>query len=112
MPKSKLKTMFDGVGKKKLKLKWYKDTGFAMSDAGVDSATIYNTGFEGYYLEVFPMKLINKNLRGWEYRIINNEKDIEYESSYSGDHAETPEEAMEWAESTLEDFLKEEKEKY
>jgi hypothetical protein len=88
-------------------LEWIEDTGFAFSDAGEDKAKVYTTGYEGYYLEVFPMKLVNKNLKGWEYQIINEDKGIEYISGVESDgpSAKTPKEAMEWAASTLRTYL-------
>lgn len=88
-------------------LEWAEDTGSAFSDAGEDKAKVYTTEYKGYYLEVFPMKLVNKNLKGWEYQIINDDKGIEYISGVESDGppAETPKEAMKWAASTLRTYL-------
>ncbi len=90
------------------KLDWYEDTDMGMSDEGVEEAPVYRTHYKGYDLEVYPVSLIDKEADGWEYKIINEEKDVDFDSfsetSNGYDHADTPEEAMEWAESTLEDY--------
>ena len=93
------------------RLSWVKDKGFAFSDAGDDEATVYNTYYKGYYVEVFPLKLVRKGLKGWEYQIINNEKGIEYFSpaESGGNHpARTSKEARKYAISTLRTYLEEE----
>jgi hypothetical protein len=91
-------------------LRWGEDTDYAFSDAGVDKAKTYNTYYKGYYLKVFPMKLVNKDLEGWEYEIINDDRGIEYSSGAEtvGPPAKTPQIAKRWAISTLETFLEEE----
>ncbi|MGC8585804.1 MAG: hypothetical protein ACP5L4_06825, partial [Thermoplasmata archaeon] len=89
-------------------LQWSEDTGYALSDAGEDEARIYNTYYAGYYLEVYPVSLVYSGDEGWEYRILNDEKGIDYNSlEYSNgfDHAKTPEEAEKWAIERLKEFL-------
>ena len=89
----------------------------------VDEAPIWETTYRGkegsFYLEVYPLSLIDKNEKGWEYRIIeNNEDDDEDELNFdsgfetgNGDHAPTAKVAMKWAEATLEDMLEEKRAK-
>lgn len=91
-------------------LRWAEDTGYAFSDAGADEARTYNTYYKGYYLQVFPMKLVNRDLEGWEYEIINDDRGIEYMSAAEtiGPPAKTPQIAKDWAISTLKTFLEEE----
>jgi len=100
------------------KLKWYKDTEWAWSDIGADEAKVWRTAYCGkegtFDLEVYPVKLIDKDVEGWEYRIIEDneegtgeEYDSAFESSVGNDHALTAKEAMKWAENTLKDILEE-----
>ena len=109
------------------KLEWYKDTEGGWVDTGVDEADVWKatyTGKEGTFdLEVYPVKLLNKNAKGWEYKIIEIEPDgttikddgFEYDaafdSSNGNDHAPNYKVAMKWAENTLEDILEERKAK-
>jgi len=108
------------------KLKWYKDTGYGQTELAVDEATIWeatHNGKEGLFsLEVYPLKLINKKEKGWEYRIIETEPsgdtnedgidfDSLFETSEGDDHAPTVEVAMKWAENTLKDILEERRSK-
>ena len=104
------------------KLKWYKDTGYGQTESAVDKATVWRATYNGkeglFDLEVYPLKLIDKNAKGWEYRIIEtepngepNEDGIDFDSFYetSGgyDSAPNPKVAMKWAEATLKDILEE-----
>ena len=104
------------------KLKWYKDTGYGQTELAVDEATIWETTYNGeeglFSLEVYPIKLIDKGVEGWEYRIIEDneegtgeEYDSAFESSVGNDHALTAKEAMKWAENTLKDILEERRSK-
>jgi len=104
------------------KLKWYKDTDFGQTEVAVYEAPVWRAeycGKEGIFdLEVYPLKLINKNSEGWEYRIIEDngkgtgeEYDALLESSVGNDHAPTAEKAMKWAELTLNEMLEERREK-
>jgi hypothetical protein len=91
-------------------LKWAEDTGYAFTDVGKDEARIYNTFYAGYYIEVYPVSLFYSGDKGWEYRIINDEKGIDYNSmEYSNgfDHAKTSKEAMKKAIERLKEFLEE-----
>jgi len=98
-------------------LKWYVDTEWALSDMGVNKAKVWRTAYYGkegtFDLEVYPVKLIHKDLKGWEYRIIedNGEGTCEEYDSYAysngNDHAPTAKEAMQWAEAELKDILEE-----
>ncbi len=102
-----------GASKSNLKIRWHKTRETAFSDIGADSAVVYVAKVKGYYIEVYPVKLFDKNAKGWEYRIFNEEK-VDYDSIFNSlsdqDSARTPEEAMRWAEITLRDFLKKERE--
>jgi len=99
------------------KLNWFEDTSGAWSDMGVDLATVWKTAYNGkegsFYIEVYPLSLIDKDLKGWEYRIIEDNGEgtgEEYDSSaYSNgnDHAPNAKVAMRWAYFTLDDILKE-----
>jgi len=102
------------------KLEWHKDTGYGQTELAVDEAPIWETTYRGkersFYLEVYPLSLIDKDEKGWEYRIIeNNEDDNEdeldfdsgFETGNGNDHAPTAKVAMKWAEATLDDILEE-----
>jgi len=55
------------------KLEWYADTEYAYTDIGIDHATVYRAGVEAknkyYEITIYPIKLINKDADGWDYRI-------------------------------------------
>jgi len=104
------------------KLEWYKDTGYGQTELAVDEAPVWRTTYQGkegtFDLEVYPLKLIDKDLKGWEYRITEDNGDDEedegtefdFDSGFeagSGNHAPTAKVAMKWAEATLEDILEE-----
>jgi hypothetical protein len=108
------------------KLIWYKAEEGGWTDDSVDSAKVWQATYNGkeglFSLEVYPLKLINKNAKGWEYRIIEtepsgdpNEDGIDFdslsESSNGNDHAPDAKIAREWAENTLRDFIEERKAK-
>ncbi len=115
----KLKKVFSGGSKyhhkggehnKKLNVQWHKAIGFAYSDAGVDQATVYEAYVGDYYVKVFPKQLIDRESDGWEYEIINEFKNIDYNSAFERtnpwDYPETLDEAKKSALNTLEDFIK------
>jgi len=99
------------------KLEWYEDEDGGWTDDGVDSAKVWRTTYNGkegsFDIEVYPVSLVDKNVKGWEYRIIeDNEKGTEeydslFESSIGNDHAPTAKVAMKWAENTLRDIIEE-----
>jgi len=100
------------------KLEWYEDTEWGWTDIGVNKAKVWRTAYHGkegsFDLEVYPVKLLDKDAEGWEYRIIEDnegevgeEYDATFESSNGNDHAPTAKVAMKWAEATLEDMLEE-----
>ena len=94
-------------------LKWYVDTEWAWSDMGINKAKVWRAAYHGkegtFDLEVYPVKLIHKDLKGWEYKIIgdNGEEYDSYAYSNGNDHAPTAKNAMEWAEAELGDILEE-----
>ncbi len=90
-------------------LKWHEDIEYAYTDEGKDKAVIYYTCYNGYYLKIFPVSLIDLNENGWEYEIINDKKEIQYNSlqnSNGNDHAITLGQVKKWAINRLKDFLK------
>jgi len=100
------------------KLNWYEDEEDGWTDTAVDSAIVWRAiygGKEGlFHLEVYPLSLINKKFKGWEYKIIKDNKegtgeefDSSFETSNGDDHAPTANVVKKWAESTLEDMLEE-----
>jgi len=98
------------------KLKWYKDTGYGRTELAVDEATIWETTYNGkegkFYLEVYPLSLIDKDLKGWEYTIAddNHEEDgLDFDSAFDNmnDSAPTANVAKERAENTLRGFIEE-----
>jgi len=99
------------------KLEWYEDTDGGWTDDGVDSAKVWRATYNGkeglFFIEVYPASLINKDLKGWEYRIIEynqedwDEFDSAFEADNESDYAPTAKVAMKWAEATLEDMLEE-----
>jgi hypothetical protein len=96
-------------------LQWYTYIEYAYSDVGVDKAMAYKTGicYKGrcYEIMVYPMKLISKNLRGWEYQIYtlkNGEIIDEYDAGVDTyDHFSIPEETKKASVLTLEEMLEE-----
>jgi len=98
-------------------LKWFSEKEEGWTEIGADMATTWTAAKNQNWLaQVYPLKLINKAIPGYEYKIfkmkegqIEDEWDSRLESSVGGDHARTAEKAMAWAESTLEDFVKERK---
>jgi len=96
-------------------LQWYTDTEYAYSDVGVDEANAYKTGicYKGkcYEIIVYPMKLINKNSSGWDYKIYtlkNDEIIDEYDAAVDTyDHFSTPEETKKASILTLQETLEE-----
>jgi len=102
------------------KLEWYEDTEGGWSDVGVDSAKVWRTAYKGkegtFYLEVYPLSLIDKDLKGWEYKIAddNQEEDgLDFDSAFDNinDSAQTANVAKERAENTLRGFIEERKSK-
>jgi len=96
----------------KIKLGWYKDTAWGETEEGVDEAVVWRSKFGHYILTVYPLKLYDKKLKGWEYRIYDtktNEEADSIDSSNGNDHAKTPWEAMKWAKETLEEIIENEK---
>jgi len=105
------------------KLKWYKYTeytDFGQTELAVDKATVWEAAYNGkeglFTLDVYPLKLFNKNAKGWEYRITETEPTgdfkedgIEYDSAFEGSNypAPTAKVAMKWAEAELENILEE-----
>jgi len=100
------------------KLEWYEDTEWGWSDLGVKKAKVWKTSYQGkegwFDLVVFPMSIIDKDEKGWEYhiqKILPNggigEEYFSEDSSNGNDHAPTAKVAMKWAEATLEDMLEE-----
>ena len=98
------------------KLEWYEDEDVAFSYEGEDEAKVWRATYDGkegsFDLEVYPASLIDKKLKGWEYRIITEDSSgygVEYdsmiESSNAEDHAPDLKVAMKWAEETLEEIL-------
>ena len=95
-------------------LHWYTDTDYAYSDMGVDEAKVYKTGidYKGkfYDITVYPLKLIDEDLDGWEYKIYtldkNDEIIDEYDAGvYADYHFNTLDEAMRASISTLKEML-------
>jgi len=116
---AKYKNKKGGIMKK---LEWYEDTEGGWSDVGVNSAKVWRATYNGkeglFDLEVYPLKLIDKSAKGWEYRIIEtepngepNEDGIDFDSFYetSGGYDSAPnvKVAMRRAEATLKDILEE-----
>ena len=90
-------------------LKWHENIDYAYTDEGKDKSVIYYTCYNGYYLKIFSVSLIDLNENGWEYEIINDKKEIQYNSlqnSNGNDHATTLKQVKKWAINTLKDFLK------
>lgn len=94
---------------KKRKAGWHTDTEDGWTEQGVES--IVHRGFyKGFQITVYPTKLLNKNEKGWEYRLSHKKKtgeddwDSWGETSTGGDHANTPEEAKRWALNTIDEW--------
>jgi hypothetical protein len=98
-----------------MKLKWYSDTESDMSGDGMDSAKVFRSGYSAkglgsFDILVYPVSLINKSEKGWEYKLENEGEDFEYDAIYessngAGDHASTSDECKKWAENTLQEFI-------
>jgi len=100
--------------KDKEKFKWYTDTEYAYVDLGIDHAIVYRAGAEAknkyYEITVYPIKLINKDADGWDYRIAtlqNGEVVEEYDAGAEHeDHFPNEYEAKKASMVTLSDMLK------
>jgi len=107
-------------GEATIKLYWYEDKEGGWTGDGVDSANIWRTAYKGkegiFYLEVYPLSLIDKDLKGWEYKIAddNQEEDgLDFDSAFDNinDSAPTVNIAKERAENTLKGFIEDRKSK-
>ena len=102
------------------KLEWYEGEDGGWTDDGEDSAKVWRTVYKGeegtFYLEVYPLSLIDKDLKGWEYKIAddNQEEDgLDFDSAFdnTNDSAPTADVAKERAENALKGFIEERKSK-
>jgi len=98
------------------KLKWYEEDDMGWTDYGVDSAKVWRATYNGkegtFYLEVYPLSLIDKDLKGWEYKIAedNHEEDgLDFDSAFDNINDSAPNDnvAKERAENTLREFIEE-----
>jgi hypothetical protein len=89
--------------------KWWEDKDFSYSDVGED-ANVWRTSYKGFQITVYPVKLYNKNSKGWEYKLFNPKKieheewDSLFETSEGGDHASDSETAKRWAINTVNEW--------
>ena len=87
---------------------WYQDTESSWSDVGED-ARVWRTGYKGFMITVYPVKLIREGMEGWEY-ILNHPKKTKGDDwdsgieSYEGRHAPNPETAKRWAVNTVNEW--------
>ncbi len=111
----KKKNMLGGEQKQGLRLRWRKGRGHALTDAGAKSGTVYTAQYKGYTIEVFPMRLYKKDKKGWQARIRNKERNIDYyvfsfeRTPHTYVRADTAKEAMGSATLVLENFLRDER---
>ena len=99
------------------KLKWYKDIDYGQTKFAVDKATVWRATYKGkegkFDLEVFPLKLINKDEEGWQDRFTEDIKDVDgtivkFDSGYPTNWGvSSAKVAMKRAETTLKDILEE-----
>jgi len=95
-------------------LHWYTEIEDGYLE-GVDSAEIYKAEMcyksKCYEITVYTMKLISKNLSGWDYKIYtlkNDEIIDEYDAGVDTyDHFSTPEETKKASILTLQEILEE-----
>jgi hypothetical protein len=89
-----------------IKLDWCEDIDHAYNNAGINKAKVWRSVYKDYYIVVFPLKLIRKNVKGWAYGIVNGENNV-YNSlrESNGQYSETPEEAMKLAKDKLNEIL-------
>jgi len=89
--------------------KWWKDEEFAYSEVGED-ASVWRTSYKGFQIKIYPVCLIKKGLKGWEYTLFHEKKtkgddwDSGYETSTGGDHASDAETAKRWAINTVNEW--------
>jgi len=99
------------------KLKWYKSIDYGQTKFAVNKATVWRAKYRGkegrFDLEVFPLKLIDKDEEGWQYRSTEDIKDVDgtifkSDSGYPTNRGvPTAKVAMKMAETTLKDILEE-----
>lgn len=89
------------------KVQFCPDTEGAYTEMGKDGK-VWRGGHKGFDITVYPVSLINKKVKGWEYTLYNEKKDVDWDSlaetSVGGDHAKTAKQAMEWAKNTVEEW--------
>jgi hypothetical protein len=114
IPIEEKKTRKEDYAEKKEKIEWYTDTDFAYTDVGIEKATVYRAGVKSknrcYEITVYPLKLVNEDAKGWDYRIItttNNGRVIEdYDAGAEyAKHFKNAHEAKIAAMKTLRDML-------
>jgi len=97
-------------------VEWYTDTDFAYTEAGVDEAKVYRTAIKNnnlcYEITVYPLKLLDKNIGGWDYRIAtvteNGRIIKEYDAGAENyDHFPTAKKAKNASLITLKEMLEE-----
>ena len=92
IPIEEKKTRKEDYAKKKEKIEWYADTEHAYSDSGIN-ATVYRAGVESknkyYEITVYPLKLFDKDARGWDYGIatVTNGGEVIEEYDAGAEHA-------------------------
>jgi hypothetical protein len=60
-----------------IKLKWNKSEEEGYTDIGVDKAPIYQAVYKDYYIEVYPLSLLDANADGWSYKIVQGDKEYD-----------------------------------
>ena len=104
---------------KKFSLKnveWYENIEHAYTDLGIDKATVFEASVKKenntIIITVYPLALIHKDAKGWDYKIVELTEDNEVIDEYDAgaenyDHFPTAEEAEEKALETLKEMLEE-----
>jgi len=83
------------------------DTEYAYTDTGKDGK-IWRGSHRGFDITVYPVALIDRRIKGWEYALYNEKKGVDWDSlvetSTGGDHAKDAKQAMKWANNTVKDW--------
>jgi len=89
------------------RVEFCQDTQDAYTNIGKDG-TVWRGNHKGFDITIYPIALINRRQKGWEYALYNEDKGVDwdslYETSVGGDHAKDAEQAMKWAKNTVEEW--------
>lgn len=91
----------------RVRANWHTEVHPPWREAGEES-TVWKGYYKGFEITVYPLRLVDENANGWEYKLFHPAKtegadwDSAFETSGGGgDHARSAEEAKRWATQTV-----------